>query len=227
MHFPCSLQGTWFNNNNNIAQTKFFLLDLRKKHKQEHSNGDFKCCKGYMEKFACYLSYPFPIPSCCCSASQGITTPKILCQLPPRWVHPMRGTRTREKRRRQSTYSSLILPWAVSPLWQRSFTNPRALLSTACQGSPAQGLIAVWRLPLRGCDDNPFSCRLFKLLLIPGGFHTWVALSAFASPMQWIFCIVKSLLLKNTEQALFSRLDTDKHKQGDDVSSYLHLGWMI
>ena len=49
------------------------------------------------------------------------------------------------------------------PSWIQEPFSPE---SHCCQGSPAQGLIAVWRLQLMGCDDIPFSC-LFKLFINP------------------------------------------------------------
>lgn len=166
-----------------------------------------------MEEFACYISYPFPIPSCLCSAPQGIITPKILCQLPSSWVHPMRGTRMwRRKGEGQSIYSSLALPSATSPLAEvLPESEPFSPQSHSCQGSPPRASwlssedSSLWAVMV-----SPSLAVSSSFLLIPGvgvegGVLTWAALSQlFHSTCTMNFLYHQILLLKYSEQVLFS-----------------------
>lgn len=126
------------------------------------------------------------------------------------------------------SYSAMCSVSSLAEAWVlQGSKSPLIQSPSSCQHSPAS---------VSGLSDDSGLCALMippplvaspSFLLIPGvgvgSLLSPAALSTFLSPMQWISSIFKSPLLKHTEQFLFSWWDTDKHKLGDAIFSYLHL----
>lgn len=143
----------------------------------------------------------------------------------------MRGTRTLQKGRSQYSflsYSALCnVPSRAEEHVPQGSKSPLLHSPNSCLGHPASGLTAVWWFWPLGFGDTPSSHCLSKLPINP-----------WAVPCPWWLCQLSphvyneySLSLYpfcwNTLNNLFSWLDTDEHNLGDEVLSYLHVGWMI